>query len=149
MNYSPFVKGLNSAIMTLCTLIMIALSAQSFFQDSLFRLLSINITILLAGANLTCIIITFALSRYEKKLNEDEDPCEGIEKCKKLLMLNGTSKEAIETYEKVQSCVDNLPMKYIHKGPKRQKKFLLYNKIVTRPEMKTYEEIQEALNALL
>ena len=91
MNYSPFVKGLNSAIMTLCTLIMITLSAQSYFQDSLFKLLSINTTILLAGANLACIIITFALSRYEKKLNEDEDPCEGIEESWSTNVTTGTS----------------------------------------------------------
>ena len=103
-------------------------------MDNLPMINGLTVAITLSGLKLTM-------------ANSDED--ERIEECKELLMLNGTSKEAIETYEKVQSCFDNLPIKYIHKGPKRQKKFLLYNKIVTRPEMKTYEEIQEALNALL
>ena len=114
-------------------------------MDNLPMINGLTVAITLSGLKLT--MANSDEDEDPSMVNSDED--ERIEECKELLMLNGTSKEAIETYEKVQSCFDNLPIKYIHKGPKRQKKFLLYNKIVTRPEMKTYEEIQEALNALL
>lgn len=150
MNYSPLIKKLDTITITLCTLIVLGWFGQFYFQeDKNLNLFCLLFTMFLAGASSASAIIAIALRRYERNVNLKSDLNKWTERCKELLLINGTSKDKIKTYEKVQSYFDGLPPIKTQKDREFQKEFLLHNTLVTKNEMKTYEEVQSALNELI